>query len=49
VLLSNYMGKSTAFEDALAGFSEAYVGQNERDRAAMVAGVRDGQKEAHLE
>ena len=46
VLLSAYMGKSTAFEDALASFSQAYADQNERDHAALVAAVRDGRLEA---
>jgi len=35
------MGKSTAFEDALADFSEAHVDQNERDQAALVAAMSD--------
>ncbi len=47
VVLSSYMGKSTAFEDALADFSEAYADQNERDHAALVAAVRNGEIEAH--
>jgi hypothetical protein len=40
------MGKSTAFEDAIADFSVAYADQNERDHAALVAAVRDGRVEA---
>ena len=43
------MGKSTAFEDALADFSVAYADQNERDYAAMVAAVRSGRIEARTE
>ena len=38
-VLTGYMGKSTAFEDALADFSVAYADQNERDHAALVAAV----------
>jgi hypothetical protein len=43
------MGKSTAFEDALADFSVAYADQNERDHAALVKAVRSGRLEAHTE
>jgi hypothetical protein len=46
VVLSAYMGKNTAFEDAIADFSVAYADQNERDHAALVAAVRDGRVEA---
>jgi uncharacterized protein (DUF2252 family) len=49
VVLSSYMGKSSAFEDALADFSEAYALQNERDHAALVAAVRKGKIEARME
>jgi uncharacterized protein (DUF2252 family) len=48
VVLSGYMGKSTAFEDAVADFSVAYADQNERDHAALVAAVREGRVEAQL-
>lgn len=48
-VLTGYMGKSTAFEDALADFSVAYADQNERDHAALVAAVRDGAIEAYIE
>jgi len=40
------MGKSTAFEDALAKFSVAYARQNERDHAALMAAIRSGRIEA---
>ena len=40
------MGKSTAFEDAVADFSVAYADQNERDHEALVAAVRAGRVEA---
>jgi hypothetical protein len=49
VVLAGYLGKSSAFEDALADFSVAYAGQNERDHAALVAAVRGGRIEAHME
>ena len=48
-VLSGYMGKSDAFEDALADFSEAYADQNERDYDALVAAVRSGKIEAYIE
>jgi uncharacterized protein (DUF2252 family) len=48
-VLTGYMGKSTAFEDALADFSGAYADQNERDHAALVAAVRNGRIEAQME
>ncbi len=48
-VLTGYMGKSTAFEDALADFSIAYADQNEQDHAALVAAVRSGKIEAQAE
>jgi uncharacterized protein (DUF2252 family) len=48
-VLTGYMGKGSAFEDALAEFSVAYADQNERDHAALVAAVRSGRIEAQLE
>lgn len=48
-VLSGYMGKSTAFEDALADFSVSYADQNEQDHAALVQAVRDGRIEAQIE
>jgi hypothetical protein len=49
VVLTGYMGKSTAFEDALADFSVAYAKQNERDHAALLQAVRDGRIQAQSE
>ena len=49
VVLASYMGKSTAFEDALADFGVAYAEQNERDHAALIAAVRAGKIEARTE
>jgi hypothetical protein len=48
-VLTGYMGKSTAFEDALADFSEVYADQNERDHAKLVKAVRSGRIEARSE
>lgn len=48
-VLTGYMGKSTAFEDALADFNIAYAKQNERDHASLVQAVRDGRIEMQTE
>ena len=48
-VLTGYMGKSTAFEDALANFSVAYSEQNERDHTALLKAIRDGRLEARTE
>ncbi len=45
-VLTGYMGKSTAFEDAIADFSVAYADQNERDHAALLSAIRSGRIEA---
>jgi hypothetical protein len=42
------MGKSTAFEDAIADFSVAYADQNERDHAALLKAIRSGRIEARM-
>ena len=49
LVLASYMGKSTAFEGAMAGFGTAYADQNERDHAALVRAVRSGRIEARIE
>jgi uncharacterized protein (DUF2252 family) len=46
VLLSAYMGKSDAFEDAIADFAVAYADQTERDHEALDAAVRGGRLQA---
>jgi hypothetical protein len=46
VVLTGYMGKSTAFEDAFAGFGAAYARQNEADHAALMKAIRSGRIEA---
>ena len=48
VVLMGYMGKSEAFENALADFSLAYADQNERDHAALMAAIRSGRVEARM-
>jgi uncharacterized protein (DUF2252 family) len=46
VVLTGYMGKSTAFEDALADFGLTYAEQNERDHASLLEAIRSGRLEA---
>ena len=48
-VLTGYMGKSAAFEDALADFSVRYAEQNEQDHAALVRAVREGRIAARTE
>jgi hypothetical protein len=49
VALSGYMGKSDAFDEALASFSLAYADQNEKDHAALMRAIRAGKVEARFE
>jgi hypothetical protein len=49
VTLSGYMGKSDAFDQAIAAFSVAYADQNERDHTALHRAVRKGQVKAVFE
>jgi uncharacterized protein (DUF2252 family) len=46
LVLTSYMGKNPAFEDALADFGVAYAEQNERDHAALMAAIRSGRIKA---
>jgi hypothetical protein len=48
-LLSGYMGKGDAFDQALASFSVAYADQNEKDHAALKRAIRAGKVEAQFE
>jgi hypothetical protein len=48
-VLTGYMGKSTAFEDAIADFSVAYAEQNEQDHAALMKAIRSGRVEARTD
>jgi uncharacterized protein (DUF2252 family) len=48
-LLSGYMGKSDAFDQAIAAFSMAYADQNESDHAALELAVRQGKVQAVIE
>jgi len=49
VVISGYLGKSDAFDKALAAFSVAYADQNERDHAALKRAIRNGTVEAVFE
>ena len=49
VMLSGYMGKSDAFDQAIAAFSMAYADQNESDHAALDRAVREGKVQAVFE
>lgn len=48
-VLAGYLGKSNAFEEALADFSVAYANQNERDYEALLEAIRSGRIEAEME
>jgi uncharacterized protein (DUF2252 family) len=48
-MLSGYMGKSEAFDKAIAAFSTAYADQNEKDHAAMARGIKKGTLQAVFE
>jgi uncharacterized protein (DUF2252 family) len=49
ITLSGYMGKSDAFDRALAAFAVAYADQNEKDHAALDRAVRRGKVKAVFE
>ena len=49
IALSGYMGKSDAFDRAIAAFSVAYADQNEKDHAALKIAVRKGKVKAVFE
>ena len=49
VTLSGYMGKSDAFDKAIAAFSVAYADQNEKDHAVLDRAVRSGKVKAVFE
>lgn len=42
VALAAYLGKSVAFDHAIAEFARAYADQNERDHVALTAAIADG-------
>jgi uncharacterized protein (DUF2252 family) len=46
IALAAYLGGSSTFDQAIAGFAEKYADQNERDYAALQAAVKDGRAKA---
>ena len=42
IAIASYLGQSDAFDRAIADFSAAYAGQNERDFEAFTAAVGSG-------
>jgi uncharacterized protein (DUF2252 family) len=46
IAIATYLGRSDAFDRAIADFAAAYADQNERDHAAFVDAVRTGRVEA---
>jgi hypothetical protein len=48
-MLSGYMGKSDALDQAIAAFAMAYADQNEKDHDALARAVRRGKVKAVLE
>lgn len=48
-VLAGYMGKSDAFDNALASFSILYADQNEKDHAALDRAIRKGRVKAQFE
>jgi hypothetical protein len=48
-MLSGYMGKSDALDQAVASFSMAYADQNEKDHAALERAVKRGKVKAVFE
>jgi len=42
IAIAAYLGKGDAFDRAIAGFSESYADQNERDYDAFAAAVKSG-------
>jgi uncharacterized protein (DUF2252 family) len=49
ITLSGYMGKSDAFDKAIASFSMAYADQNEKDHATLERAVKTGKVKAVFE
>jgi uncharacterized protein (DUF2252 family) len=46
VAIGAYLGSGSAFDEAIADFSEAYADQNERDHAALLDAIESGRLEA---
>ena len=48
-LISGYLSKSGAFDQAIGEFAMAYADQNAKDHSALVAAVKSGRVKALLE
>ena len=48
-LISGYLGKSDAFDEAIEAFSVAYADQNDKDYAALKRAISSGKLEAVIE
>jgi len=47
--ISGYLGKSDAFDKAIADFSIAYADQSEKDHEVLMKAVREGRLEVFIE
>lgn len=45
-VIAGYLGRGSAFEDAIAAFAVRYADQNERDHAALLEAIRSGRVHA---
>ena len=48
-MISGYLGKGDAFDQAIVAFSMAYADQNEQDHAALDRAVKKGIMQAEFE
>jgi hypothetical protein len=48
-LIAGYLGRSEAFDEAMATFAVSYADQTERDHAQLKAAVSAGRIKVHLE
>ena len=48
-MIAGYLGKSDAFDQALARFAVAYADQTARDHAALLKAIENGRVQAIVE
>ena len=46
IAIAAYLGESDTFDQAIAGFAEAYADQNERDYALLTKAIKQGRIKA---
>jgi len=46
IAIGSYLGSGRSFDEAIAGFSDAYADQNERDHAELLAAIDSGRLES---